>query len=143
MSGTLPTEGILQVCVGNTWSTVCDDDWDDSDAAVVCRQLNFMTEGKLLHCTLLTQLHHVVSMIGALGVPGTLFGSEAGALLVSNVKCTGNESSLLDCPYNQTNSSCSHSSDAGVICPLLRESLDKDMVLVHIPPLHQLLRLLS
>ena len=47
----------------------------------------------------------------------TQFGQGTGPILMSAVRCSGQESNLLDCPYQPfPYSTCSHSYDVGVKC---------------------------
>ena len=34
-------EGEVQVCVNQDWVSLCDSDWSDQEASVVCKQLGF------------------------------------------------------------------------------------------------------
>ena len=39
VEGSTESEGRVELCFEEQWGTVCDNLWDDSDAVVVCRQL--------------------------------------------------------------------------------------------------------
>ena len=79
------------------WGTVCDDGWDDSDSAVVCRQLGFN------------------------GVSATrwaaYYGQGSGPILLDDVRCTGNEPYIWECSHRGWKvHNCDHYEDVGVDC---------------------------
>lgn len=45
VGGVNTTLGLLEVCINNAWGTVCNTRFGARDAQVICRQLNFPTEG--------------------------------------------------------------------------------------------------
>ena len=97
LRGETEKEGTLQLCRGGTWGSVCDEGWSTADAAVVCRQLGFLSARTI-------------------GVRGSSFGPGSGNTYITNVRCTGNETTLDDCP-SRANASCGSGEHAGVICP--------------------------
>ena len=100
--GSSDLEGRVEVFHNGRWGTVCDDYWDDRDAAVACRQLGY---------------HGGTAIVRS----PRRFGEGAGPIYLDNVDCSGNESRLIDCPRiarAQTigTHNCVHREDAGAIC---------------------------
>uniref|UniRef100_A0A8C1LR04 SRCR domain-containing protein n=1 Tax=Cyprinus carpio TaxID=7962 RepID=A0A8C1LR04_CYPCA len=93
VNGNNPCAGRVEVLHDGQWGTVCHRDWDITDAAVVCRELDC---GTAVKATL-----------------NAHFGQGSGSISMSNVYCSGSETALKDC---RSDSRCSHDNDVGVIC---------------------------
>ncbi|XP_055071019.1 uncharacterized protein marco isoform X2 [Misgurnus anguillicaudatus] len=86
--------GRLEVLHQSVWGTVCDDSFDSVDALVACKMLGFQRN---------------IDKFPATG--GT------GKIWLDDLKCTGKELSLFDCPHGGLGShNCNHSEDIGISC---------------------------
>ena len=43
----MENEGRVDFCRSGRWGVICNDDWDNNDAKVVCRQLGYDVESKV------------------------------------------------------------------------------------------------
>lgn len=113
-------EGRVEVCYKGNWGTVCDDDFDEKDAAVVCYQLGFPRSGKAWR----TFSHHNINpllYLGAFVYPRVEnpFGVGEGQdnIFMDHVECSGQESLLADCNHRGWKMhNCFHSEDVGIRC---------------------------
>ncbi|KAK6169497.1 hypothetical protein SNE40_020540 [Patella caerulea] len=98
VGGSGPHEGRVEVFHDNTWGTVCDDNWGDREASVVCRQLGF-------------------SPTGAVGLSESKFGQGTGEIWLDNVDCQVSDMILAECSHaGWGDDDCGHTEDASVIC---------------------------
>ena len=75
------SRGVVELCVNGDFGSLCDSEWDDQDASVVCRQLGF-------------------SPHGAIHLDGYLFnGFASSSVRDGSYGCVGTESELISCAY--------------------------------------------
>jgi len=100
----IPQRGRVEICWNETWGTVCDGLWTSNDGNVACRQAGYSRFGAVVHAN-------------------AFFGQGTGPILLDDLRCTGTETRLVDCPSNGIGISthCNgHADDAGVQCqPLI------------------------
>ena len=97
VGGSTYKEGRVEMYYNSVWGTVCDDSWDYLDARVVCRQLGFGYYGTAL--------------------TGSSVPDGSGTIWLDDVRCSGYETHILNCPRNAVGShNCVHHEDAGVRC---------------------------
>ena len=71
---------------------------------------------------------------GAIAWSRAYFGQGTGAILLDQLRCTGNETRLVNCPSNPLGiHDCSHYEDAGVTCQGMHVCLSTSIKLLCIP----------
>ncbi|KAL9964706.1 hypothetical protein ACROYT_G028382 [Oculina patagonica] len=97
VGGTTPNKGRVEVYRNGFWGTICRDGWNIPDATVVCRMLGYSGAWTAGCCT---------------EYPGG-----TGPVWLSDLSCTGEESSLTECGHSGWGiNSCDHGKDVNVIC---------------------------
>ncbi|XP_072172288.1 scavenger receptor cysteine-rich domain-containing protein DMBT1-like [Diadema setosum] len=95
--GTTVEEGRVEVLYAGQWGTVCDDDFGDDDAKVVCHMLGYRGP--------------------ATAQARASYGSGTGDIVLDNVDCLGVESNIGQCGHNGYEiHNCNHDEDVGVRC---------------------------
>ncbi|XP_061085802.1 deleted in malignant brain tumors 1 protein-like [Conger conger] len=103
VGGTDLCSGRVEVHHGSSWGTVCDADFDQQDAEVVCRELG---------CGAPKELRGAAA-----------FGQGEGQVWAEEMQCRGNESQINSCPTAPSqNQLCSHGNDVGLVCSGYTES---------------------
>uniref|UniRef100_A0ABM0H1S3 Deleted in malignant brain tumors 1 protein-like n=1 Tax=Saccoglossus kowalevskii TaxID=10224 RepID=A0ABM0H1S3_SACKO len=88
-------QGRLQIYHDHEWGTICSLGWTTNSATVACKQLGFSVA--------------IVDITDE-------FGEGNGPIHLSQVQCSGTESSLSACNVQWGGNSCDHSNDVGIKC---------------------------
>ena len=111
MYGTSPLNGRLEFCYNGLWGTICSgrytvrdnwytfvNTWSDVNANVACKQLGY-------------------ARIGASWTTGTNPTQDTRGILLSDIYCSGNETSLQSCTHNPIGyHHCDHDHDVTLKC---------------------------
>ncbi|XP_066263213.1 uncharacterized protein [Branchiostoma lanceolatum] len=92
--GQKPNEGRVELHGPFGWGTVCNKGWDIHEADVLCRYLGYQ---------------------GAVPI-SVNFDPGSGPIWLGDLRCIGNESTILECPHESADNDCDHGDDVEVVC---------------------------
>ena len=99
LAGGGATYGRVEIFYNKEWGTICDNGWDDHEAAIVCRHLGFS---------------------GGLSKTGGSYGQGTGKVWLTGLGCGQYDADLLYCVHDSVKENeadpCGHERDAGVEC---------------------------
>eukprot|EP00062_Callorhinchus_milii_P026297 gi/632988245/ref/XP_007883001.1/ PREDICTED: deleted in malignant brain tumors 1 protein-like [Callorhinchus milii] len=97
MDGGSSCAGRVEIFYNGTWGTVCDDSWGSLEADVVCKQLGC---GPAVNASAASPC-----------------GPASGPVWLDEVRCSGKESALWECPSSPWGQhDCDHKEDVSIVC---------------------------
>ena len=94
LDGPSENEGRLEYFTEAGWTSVCDNNFNDINAQVVCAE---------------------IGLDGGLSIGGGLYGPGPSGIFMSEIDCNGTEEKLSYCPTGVLNT-CTHDEDISVVC---------------------------
>ncbi|XP_013780271.1 lysyl oxidase homolog 2-like [Limulus polyphemus] len=97
VGGHTVNQGNVEIYHLGEWGSICDDEWDEREANVVCRQLGYPAAKK--------------------PTTDSFYGQARSTIWMDNIFCNGNEMSIEKCPFDGWGiTDCIGKEAAGVIC---------------------------
>ncbi|CAC5401413.1 unnamed protein product [Mytilus coruscus] len=101
VDGSHSLEGRVEIYVNGAWGTICDDEFGEEEARVICGMLGYSNNGSVPYSA----------------YSDAYFGQGSGSIVLDDLNCIGTETNIFDCQSNGLfNHDCEHSEDAGVAC---------------------------
>ncbi|XP_052086520.1 deleted in malignant brain tumors 1 protein-like [Mytilus californianus] len=98
VNGSFAGEGRVEVKHDGEWGTICDDNFDDFDAKVICKMLGFINTNPTVH-------------------RNGYFGKGHGKVMMNNLDCSGRERDVNECSFpGWEKNNCAHNKAVGVSC---------------------------
>nr|CAI5867456.1 unnamed protein product [Callosobruchus analis] len=118
-------EGNIEILHSGSWGAICDDEWDITEAKIICRQLGYPDEK-------------------AQPTVNSYFGIAKRRFWMDNIYCDGAEEEISTCRFDGWGQSdCNSEEAAGVICAEPEEALTKPEILSSIETKYKMTRLPS
>ncbi|CAG7722759.1 unnamed protein product, partial [Allacma fusca] len=116
VDGSHEHEGRVEVFHDDRWGPICDDEWDERDAKVICAQLGYKDDKEDYK-------------IEIRATQNGRFGQGKGRYWLDNVMCDGTESKLSECRHDGWGiHDCTDVETAGVICARVNPTSDENFL---------------
>ena len=89
-------DGLIEICVSNTWARLCAESLEQSEAEVACQQLGFSAESKHNYCKNVCKISIQLSSYADASILSSGVTDES-VVLMSHTNCSGEENKLFDC----------------------------------------------
>ncbi|XP_074926606.1 CD5 antigen-like [Chelonoidis abingdonii] len=131
VNGPSKCSGRLEVWYDGVWGTVCDDDWSETNAQVVCRELG---------CGPAEPLAPKLQ-------DRPRFGQGTGKIWLDDIRCKGTEKTLQNCAHRfWSYHDCTHREDISVVCqmgPYCMDRQERESPMCHTPSQAEQMRIKS
>ena len=110
-----PRTGRIELCLNNSWGTICTNTWNNLDASVACREFGYSPYGLIYSNYFVLTETMFTNSTGSIALFGG-YDTNAWPTVMYGIACSGEETSLWNCSYSLFDIGVACGYDAAVIC---------------------------